>query len=251
MARRLRRSGEADAFICDMASSLVRLAEDIGERQHKDFVAAVVGDMHDPVAPVFPICGHDVGAGEALGVLAGFDEVADGSATLVDQHVFLVRAMEEDVGHFQILLPNESRKAKFTSARSGGGIRTIPGVPDDLNQTGVMMLLGDTYCSRSRIARSIVRAASSSASASSTSRRGPSRVRTADTVMAATGRCSDVLIQVDIDFVPWIRPTSRRLKPRRRAAATCASTVGASVREAANRAWLAAMIFRASVAGIA
>src|SRR6202008_3892001 len=98
MTRRLRRSGEKDASVCGMASSSVQLAEDGGERQHEDFVAAVVGAMHDPVAPIFPICGHDVGAGETFGVFTGFEEVADGSAALVDQHMFFVGAVEEDVG---------------------------------------------------------------------------------------------------------------------------------------------------------
>src|ERR1700740_3737037 len=120
MARRLRRNGEKDASVCGMASSLVRLAEDGGERQHKDFVAAVVGDMHDPVAPIFPICGHDVGASEALGVLAGLNQVVDGGAALVDQYVFCVGAVEEDVRHVPHPLPNESRKAKLTPAESRG-----------------------------------------------------------------------------------------------------------------------------------
>jgi hypothetical protein len=112
-------------------NALMRLAEDAGERQHEDFIAAIVGDMHDPVAPIFPICGHDVGASETLGVLAGLDQVADGGTALVDQYVFCVGAVEEDVRHVPHPLPNESRKAKFTSAESDGesgqfrGIRTI------------------------------------------------------------------------------------------------------------------------------
>jgi hypothetical protein len=144
MARRLRRSGEKDASVCGMASSLVQLAEDGGERQHEDFVAAVVGHMHDPVAPVFPICGHDVGAGEALGVLAGLDEVADGSATLVDQYVFFVGAVEEDVGHFPNPFAKRISRVKIYLRVIGRRIRVIPGVPEDLNQTGVMMRFGDT-----------------------------------------------------------------------------------------------------------
>src|ERR1700756_3948027 len=120
MVRRLRRNGEKDASVCDMASSLMQLAQDGGEWQHEDFVAAVVGDMHDPVAPIFPICGHDVGAGEALGMLAGLDQVADGGAALVDQYVFCVGAVEEDVRHVPHPLPNESREANVTSAESRG-----------------------------------------------------------------------------------------------------------------------------------
>jgi hypothetical protein len=139
IARRLRRSGEKDASVCGMVSSLMRLAEDGGEGQDEDFVAAVVGDVHDPVAPIFRTGRHDVGAGETLGVLAGLDQAADGGAALIDQHVFFVGAVEEDVAH--VPHPFAKRISQGKNYQSGirRKIRAIPGDSNDLNQTGVMM----------------------------------------------------------------------------------------------------------------
>src|SRR6185369_16387459 len=62
-----------------------------------------------------------------------------------------------------------------------------------------------------RSSRSISRAAFNRISAISASRRGPSRERTAEAVIAAAGRPSAVLIQAESDFVPCTRPTSRML----------------------------------------
>src|ERR1700761_2047099 len=128
MARRMRRSGDWNACMCGTACSLVQLAENGSERQDEDLVAAVVGDMHDPVAPIFPVGGHDVGAGKALGVLAGLDQVADGGAALVDEHVFLVGAVEEDVGHVPNPFAERISQGKNTSAKSGGESGRLRGI---------------------------------------------------------------------------------------------------------------------------
>lgn len=83
----------------------------------------------------------------------------------------------------------------------------------------------------------MIRASRSRISATSCSRRGPSLVRTAETVIAAAGCPSGVLIQVEIDFVPCTRPISLILYPRFRAVMIWPITVAASVWCAPNLDW--------------
>ena len=81
------------------ATSLVQLAEDGGERERKNLLAELVGSVEHPAAPIFRAGHHDIGADDAMRVLAGLDKVFDGDAALCGKFVFLISAMEIDVRH--------------------------------------------------------------------------------------------------------------------------------------------------------
>lgn len=72
---------------------------------------------------------------------------------------------------------------------------------------------GVAYWTTDCIVRSTECAVSNKISATSNSRRGPSRARMAETVIATAGRPFGVLAHVEIDFVPCTKPNSRRLYP--------------------------------------
>lgn len=91
-------------------------------------------------------------------MLAGLDQVADGGAALVDQHMFFVGAMEEDVGHVPHPFAKRISQGKIYLCGIAERIRATPGDSDDLNQTGVMTREGEIDLGFVRTHRALDRA---------------------------------------------------------------------------------------------
>src|SRR5262249_45662856 len=68
----------------------VQPAENGGERNREDFLAELVGGVEHPAAPIFLAGRHDIGAHDAMGVLAGLDKIVDDDAAPGGELVFFV-----------------------------------------------------------------------------------------------------------------------------------------------------------------
>jgi hypothetical protein len=77
----------------------MRLAEQEGERHHKNLVIEVVVDVQDPVAPVFRALGRDERPHDNGGVIAGFREIVHRGATSIDHDAVRIGAVKIELSH--------------------------------------------------------------------------------------------------------------------------------------------------------
>src|SRR5262249_23459872 len=69
----------------------------------------IVADMHDPVAPVLGALFHDHRPHDAGRVIAGFGEVADDEARLIEANLAGTGAVKIDLSHFRSPLDQTNR----------------------------------------------------------------------------------------------------------------------------------------------
>lgn len=81
---------------------LVGFAEDSSEREIKDLLTTIVGDMQDPTAPILEVGRHDKRSNDAMRVLARLDQVLYISSAPVNQHTAIMGIVEIDVCHVRL-----------------------------------------------------------------------------------------------------------------------------------------------------
>ncbi|OKO81367.1 hypothetical protein AC628_07075 [Bradyrhizobium sp. NAS96.2] len=88
-----------------MATSM-RLAEDEREGDDKEFIALVVANVQDPVAPVFKAKLISERVHDASRVITGLFETVYNGATSIDENLLRARTVKIDLGHVELLQQN-------------------------------------------------------------------------------------------------------------------------------------------------
>jgi hypothetical protein len=99
----------------------VRLTEHESERNNEKFVAEIIVDVQDPVAPILEAPCLDETPDDAGGVIARFGEVIYRGTATINQHLLRVGAMEIELGHvrppFTSVAEMSSSPASSTSSQ--------------------------------------------------------------------------------------------------------------------------------------
>jgi hypothetical protein len=101
----------------------VWLAEDGCERQGQDFLAELIGDVQDPSPPILRVWPHKERVHQLLRVVARLGQIHGGAASIDENMLGIIGAVEEDFGHVPLPVANHLRStgvAGWASAEYSG-----------------------------------------------------------------------------------------------------------------------------------